>query len=300
MPSKAMIDAPSAVPNGTVTLVSSIADRLRFEILGGRIKPGAKLRADDLKTKFEVSLTPVREALMRLSAEGLVIAEDQRGFRVAPISLQNLKEVTELRVALECLALAHAIAAGDLEWETNIVATAHRLGALTSRPSNDQAVINEEWEEWHRKFHFALIAACNMPLLIAFCKTANDLCDRYRRIFLPFIRPIDRLNDHNRIAEATCKRDSALATRLLADHIRKTESVIVAGVTATPNALTASPRPSLANGGKEQPDIKRPPAAAKRRAAASRKAAPQEMRRIASQKAGITARSIRGKKMHSN
>ncbi|HEX3912993.1 MAG TPA: GntR family transcriptional regulator, partial [Steroidobacteraceae bacterium] len=271
MPNKAMIATASTVPNGTVTLVSSIVDRLRFEILGGRIKPGAKLRADDLKNKFEVSLTPVREALMRLSAEGLVIAEDQRGFRVAPISLQNLKEVTELRVALECLALQHAIAAGDLEWETNIVATAHRLGALTSRPSNDQAVINEEWEEWHRKFHVALIAACNMPLLIAFCKTANDLCDRYRRIFLPFIRPIDRLNDHNRIAEATCKRDSALATKLLADHIRKTEVVIIAGVKATPNALQAVERPSLSGGAKAKPDVKRPRAAARRRGALPRK-----------------------------
>jgi DNA-binding GntR family transcriptional regulator len=270
-----MIESTSAVSNGTATLVSSIVDRLRFEILGGRIEPGAKLRADDLKTKFEVSLTPVREALMRLSAEGLVIAEDQRGFRVAPVSLQNLKEVTELRVALECLALQHAIAAGDLEWETNIVATAHRLGALTSRPSNDQAVINEEWEEWHRKFHVALIAACNMPLLIAFCKTANDLCDRYRRIFLPFIRPIDRLNDHNRIAEATCKRDSALATKMLADHIRKTEAVIIAGVKATSNVLQAPQRPSVFRSAKGRPDVKRPRAAAKRRGAVPRKAPAQ-------------------------
>jgi GntR family carbon starvation induced transcriptional regulator len=236
---KKLAETTSIVPNGGVTLVSGIVDKLRFKILGGEIEPGAKLRADDLKAKFDVSLTPVREALMRLTAEGLVVAEDQRGFRVAPVSLRNLKEVTELRVALECLALRLAIEAGDLEWETNIVAAAHRLAALTSRPSKDQAVINEEWERWHRKFHFALIAACNMPLLIAFCKTANDLCDRYRRIYLPFIRPIDRLKEHNRIAEATCNRDSALAVKLLANHIRHTESVIIAGV----NALPAEPLP---------------------------------------------------------
>jgi DNA-binding GntR family transcriptional regulator len=232
VPAKSSIETTPLAPNGAATLVSGIADRLRIEILGGRIEPGAKLRADDLKTKFEVSLTPVREALMRLSAEGLVIAEDQRGFRVAPVSLHNLKEVTELRVALECLALRLAIEAGDLEWESNIVATAHRLAALTSRPAGGQAVINEEWEKWHRKFHFALIAACNMPLLIAFCKTANDLCDRYRRIYLPFIRPVDRLKDHNRIAEAACKRDGGLAVKLLEEHVRRTESIIVAGVNA--------------------------------------------------------------------
>lgn len=228
--------------NGAVTLVTGIADQLRVEILGGKIKPGEKLRADDLKVKFEVSLTPVREALMRLSSEGLVISEDQRGFRVAPVSLQNLKEVTELRVALECLALRLSIEAGDLEWETNVVATSHRLAALTSRRSGE-SVINEEWELWHRKFHFALIAACNMPLLIAFCKTANDLCDRYRRIFLPIIRPVDRLKDHNRIAAAACKRDAALAVKLLTVHIRRTESVIIAGVNAVPG-FVRTPVPS--------------------------------------------------------
>jgi GntR family transcriptional regulator, carbon starvation induced regulator len=231
--------------DGTVTLVTGIADRLRYEILGGRIAPGAKIRADDLKSKFDVSLTPIREALMRLSSEGLVIAEDQRGFRVAPMSLQNLREVTELRVALERLALRLSIEAGDLEWEANVVAAAHRLAALTSRKQERVPTINEQWEHWHRQFHFALIAACNMPLLISFCKTVHDLCDRYRRIYLPIIRPVDRLKDHNSIAEAACKRDAALAVKLMTAHIRRTEAVIVAGIKSMPlHAPSASPAPA--------------------------------------------------------
>jgi DNA-binding GntR family transcriptional regulator len=257
MPVKTLVESAAVASNGAATLVSGIVDQLRFEILGGKIKPGAKLRADDLKSKFEVSLTPVREALMRLTAEGLVIAEDQRGFRVAPVSLQNLKEVTELRVALECLALRLSVEAGDLEWESNIVATAHRLAALTSRRCEDQTVINEEWEQWHRKFHLALIAACDMPLLIAFCKTANDLCDRYRRIYLPYIRPVDRLKDHNRIAEAACNRDSALAVRLLTDHIRRTETVIVAGLKAMPDSIWASSQKPSVRTANVKPDTER-------------------------------------------
>jgi DNA-binding GntR family transcriptional regulator len=257
MPVKTLVESAPAATNGAATLVSGIVGQLRFEILGGKIKPGAKLRVDDLKSKFEVSLTPVREALMRLTAEGLVIAEDQRGFRVAPVSLQNLKEVTELRVALECLALRLSIKAGDLDWETNIVATAHRLAALTSRRREDQAVINEEWEQWHRKFHLALIAACGMPLLIAFCKTANDLCDRYRRIYLPFIRPVDRLKDHNRIAEATRNRDSALAVKLLTDHIRRTETVIVTSLKAMPDSIWASSQKSSIRALNVKPDVER-------------------------------------------
>lgn len=222
------------------TLVNGVADRLRYEILGGVIVPGAKLRADDLKVKYEVSLTPIREALMQLTAEGLVIAERQRGFRAAPVSLQNLHEVTELRIALETLALRLSIAAGDLEWEANIAAAQHRLDRLTPRRETKRPIINEEWEYWHRQFHLALIAACGMPLLISFCKTVHDLCDRYRRIYLPIIRPVDRVKDHNGIADAARKRDGVLAVKLLTAHIRRTESVIAAGVNTIPKESPAA------------------------------------------------------------
>jgi DNA-binding GntR family transcriptional regulator len=210
-----------------MTLSSEIIDRLRDEILKGAIVPGTKLRADDLKSKFNVSLTPVREALMRLASEGLVIAEDQRGFRVAPISRENLKEVNALRITLECMALRQAIEHADLEWETTIVAALHRLSVHNSRRLGDPVEINDEWERCHRAFHMALINACGMPVLLGFCKVLHDMSDRYRRVFLKATRPVDRQKEHERIANAARKRDADLAIRLLTKHIAATEALVL-------------------------------------------------------------------------
>lgn len=226
---------------GTATLSSGIVDQLRLELLKGVIAPGTKLRVDDLKVKFQVSLTPVREALMRLTAEGLVIAEDQRGFRVAPVSTQNLREITELRDIIECLALRHAIANADIDWETEIVATLHRLNAFNSRRGGDDVSINEDWERWRRQFHMALTGACRMPLMLSFCKTLHDLSDRCRRIFLPVLQPVDRQEQHANIAQAACSRNAYLAVKLLSEHIRQTEALIA---NAIESRASASPEES--------------------------------------------------------
>jgi DNA-binding GntR family transcriptional regulator len=213
--------------NSAINLSTSIVDRLRSDILGGVIVPGTKLRAGELRNKFDVSLTPVREALMRLAAEGLVIAEDQRGFRVTPVSRQNLMEVNELRKNLECLALRHSIENGDLDWEANVVAALHRLKSLNSRRSGEDVAINEDWERWHRAFHLALIDRCDMPVLLNFCKTLHDMSDRYRRMFLPVTRRVDRQEEHKNIAAAARNRDPDLAVKLLRAHIEQTERLVV-------------------------------------------------------------------------
>jgi DNA-binding GntR family transcriptional regulator len=210
-----------------MTLSSDIIDLLRTEILKGSIVPGARLRADELKAKFSVSLTPVREALMRLASEGLVIAEDQRGFHVAPISRDNLKEVSRLRTVLECLALRQAIKHGDINWETNVVATLHKLKAHGSRQKSDRTAIDDDWERCHRAFHLALIDGCGMPLLLDFCKTLHDMSDRYRRVFLQLTRRVDRQAEHESIAAAANKRDADRAVKLMTKHIALTETLVL-------------------------------------------------------------------------
>jgi GntR family carbon starvation induced transcriptional regulator len=209
------------------TLSTDIVDRIRGEILKGTMLPGVRLSPDDLRTRYDVSLTPVREALMRLAAEGLVVAEDQRGFRVAPVSRENLIEVSELRRSLECLALRHAIERGDLEWETAIVAAQHRLAALTSRRRGDKPEINDQWEQCHRAYHMALISSCGMPLLLNFCRTLHDMSDRYRRMFLTTTRQVDRSREHEMIANAARERDVERAVKLLDKHITFTETLVL-------------------------------------------------------------------------
>jgi DNA-binding GntR family transcriptional regulator len=210
-----------------MTLSSDIIERLRNDILKGAIVPGARLRADELRLKYAVSLTPVREALMRLAAQGLVIAEDQRGFHVAPISRANLKEVNGLRTMLECLALRKSIELGNIDWESNVVATLHKLEAYSSRRKDDATAIDDGWERCHRAFHMALIEGCGMPLLLDFCRSLHDLADRYRRVFLPLTRRVDRQKEHERIAAAACKRDVELAVKHLTKHIALTETLVL-------------------------------------------------------------------------
>ncbi|HVL59575.1 MAG TPA: GntR family transcriptional regulator [Burkholderiaceae bacterium] len=203
------------------TLASSLAAKLRGAITRGEIAPGTKLHLEDLRATFGVSLSPLREALSRLSAEGFVVTEDQRGYRVAPISEANLREVMRLRCQFESFALRESIANGTIDWEGQVVAALYRLNKLDS--SAEQRPRVEAWENEHRIFHATLIGACQMPLLLHFCATLHDLSDRYRRLFLEH-HAIDRsvADEHEQIAEATIRRDADRAVELLAQHVERT------------------------------------------------------------------------------
>jgi DNA-binding GntR family transcriptional regulator len=203
------------------TLASGIAARLRALITSGEMPPGKKLRLDDLRSTFGVSLSPLRESLSRLAAEGFVVLEDQRGYRVAPVSEANLREVIRLRAEVESLALRESIRLGDDDWESEVVAAAYRLkksSRLEVRLAHPQ-----EWEVAHRVLHERLLSACEMPLLLQFCGTLHHLSDRYRRIFLED-HPTD-LNtaaEHASICSATVERRTEDACRLLRAHIERT------------------------------------------------------------------------------
>lgn len=210
--------------DGTSTFSSVLVRRLRQAILTGELAPGTKLRLEALRQRLGITQSrgPLREALSRLGAEGLVLIEDQRGYRVAQVSEKNLREIAKLRVHFESLALRESIARGNREWEAGIVATEYRLGQV--RRSDAMSV--EEHESWgaeHRAFHFALLAACDMPLLLSYCASLHDQNDRYRRLFLkrnPFDRDVN--SEHKAIAAAALERNADLACALLAQHIERT------------------------------------------------------------------------------
>lgn len=211
--------APEGSSGGT--LATAICDRLRGEILSGRREPGARLRLEALKGEFGVSWSPIREALSRLTAEGLVLAKEQRGYRVAPASRDDLTEVLKLRLLLEPMALRAAVAKGDDAWEAEVLAAHHRLSKLENR--RGAAPETERWEGWHRTFHEALIRACESPILLQFCRLLHDMNDRYRRVFLA-AHAFDRdvAGEHRAIVDATLARDAERACRLLQAHIERT------------------------------------------------------------------------------
>ena len=207
-------------PSGA-TLAATICDRVRGDILSGRREPGAKIRLEALKAEFGVSWSPIREAVSRLVAEGLILAEEQRGYRVAPASRADLAEVIRLRVLLESMALRAAIEKGDDAWEAEVLAAHHRLSKLEDRRLD--GADTERWETWHRTYHDALIRACDSPILLQFCHLLHDMSDRYRRIFLS-AHALDRDvgAEHRAITEATLARDANRACRLLEGHIERT------------------------------------------------------------------------------
>lgn len=217
-------------PVSSETLANTIAEKLRESIVSGKMIPGSKLRLEQLRTVFGVSLSPLREALSRLCAEGYVAAEGQRGYKVAPISTANLTEITRLRCEMETFALRESIRLGNDEWEGDVIAALHRLNKIER--VNIEGEQMKQWEAAHATFHRKLVSACNLPLLLHFCATLHDLNDRYRRIFLKDT-PIDRdiRQEHEALCQATISHRADQACALLRNHIERTSAYAL-------NALT--------------------------------------------------------------
>ncbi|WP_127090212.1 GntR family transcriptional regulator [Aquabacter cavernae] len=216
-----MTDLRTLDVSGSTTLSSTLVARVRDAIMSGELMPGAKLVLDRMRAAYGVSLSPLREALCRLESEGLVQIEDQRGYRVAPVSKENLAEVIRLRVELEGLAAREAMALGDAAWEARILGALHVLSRIPrEEPSTAE---QEDWGRAHRAFHAEIISACRMPMLRQFCETLHDQSDRYRRIFLKGHKPDrDVPAEHAAIAHAMIERRAEDAVRLLRDHIERT------------------------------------------------------------------------------
>lgn len=207
------------------TLASTVTARLRMAIITGNLTPGAKINIDRVRDQLGVSLSPLREALSRLLAEGFLTFQDNRGYRVAPVSDADLRQISRLRIKLETFALREAIELGDQRWEEAVLLRLEELRAIRCDPKDLHSV--EQYEDAHRNFHVELISACEMPLLLQFSHTLHGLSDRYRRIFIaaPHLA-VDRVHEHVEIATAAVERRSSEAVGLLKRHIEKTSRQI--------------------------------------------------------------------------
>lgn len=209
------------------SLAERISSRVRTEILSGTRAPQARLRLNALKSEFNVSWSPLREALSRLVAEGLVQTDESRGYRVAPVSRAEMSDITRMRGTLETMALRAAIAKGDDAWEADVLAAHHRLTKLEAKRQRREDL--EQWEEWHRNYHDALISACGSPLLLQFCAQLHDQFARYRKLFLAS-HPFDRAVavEHRKLTEAALARDADKACGVMEIHIERTGRNILA------------------------------------------------------------------------
>lgn len=218
-------------PNGEEphkrTAASQIALDLRREILQGALPPGSKLRIEQLRQRFATAINPVREALNRLVAEGLVDLEDHKGFSVSRISLEVWKDLLEARCMIEMEALRRSVANGTEEWRDEIVVSLHRLLRIPRFLDGERMERNAEWEVYHHRFHRALIACCGSQKIIAICDDLRAQSDRYRAVAATSRNArTDYNREHEAIATAAMEGKAEEAAAMLDAHYRKTLRVV--------------------------------------------------------------------------
>lgn len=208
-----LAEAPAAA-----TIGETAYRQIRADIIFGRLSPGQKLKLDQLKKDYDVSVSTLREILNRLSAEKLVLAEGQRGFEVTPVSRENLKEIAALRLLLESHAIAQSFASGDVEWEGQVVAAHHKLFSMEERMKAGNRSETELWKRYDWQFHQALVSACGSRTLMETHAGVFDKYLRYQMLALSNRGDI-AIREHRMLLDSALKRDVAMACKVLATHI---------------------------------------------------------------------------------
>lgn len=211
------------------TIGETVFRRIRQDIISGALPPGSKIRLEQTKERYSVSVSTLREILSRLTTENLVVAEGQRGFEVSPASRQELLELADLRILLESHAIGLSFATGDLDWEARIVAAHHKLSAIERQLLEGDASRTVDWVRYDWEFHQALVSACNSETLMA---TLSSVFDRFLRYHLlaESFRGKPVVDDHRRLFELAMKRDVGGAQDILTRHVRNgTEHVLKSG-----------------------------------------------------------------------
>lgn len=191
--------------------------RVRADIVFGRMAPGHKLRLDALKIGYEASISTLREVLNRLTAEGLVAAEGRKGFEVAAVSAQDLRELAELRLLLETHAMRISFERGDVEWEGRIVSAHHKLASIERLMEKEIGQL-EQWKRYDSEFHQALISSCGSRALMESYRNVFDRYFRYQMLAFDY-RGAEPAQQHKLLLEAALARDIAGATSVLTAHV---------------------------------------------------------------------------------
>lgn len=191
--------------------------RIRSDIIFGVLTPSVRLKLDAMKEDYGVSISTLREILNRLASEGFVVAEGQRGFEVAPVSIQNLRELADLRILLEHHAMTESFRAGDVEWEGRVVSAHHKLAATertirTIRTEGDDPELRKRYDG---EFHQALISSCGSRELM---HAHAVVFDKYFRYALRY-RGSETVNQHKSLLDCALKRDIGSAKAVLTEHI---------------------------------------------------------------------------------
>lgn len=199
------------------SLTQTAYEKLKADVLACRFEPGKRLRIADLCERLSVSQGIVREALSRLTSEGLIEAQPQRGFKVVPVSANDLLHLTAARCEIESLCLERAIAVGDIQWESSIIAAHHQLIATPQLDPGQKDTYSEDFLAANNRFRDCLVAACDNPWLT---KMRAMLCTQTLRYQLLSKPQKDNLIDkYNTVMRYTLARDAKNACSVLSESM---------------------------------------------------------------------------------
>jgi DNA-binding GntR family transcriptional regulator len=217
----------NAATKQSATRASSIYVLLRSDILDGKLVPGAKLNIRDLSNTYSSGLSPVREALNRLSAEGLVLQADNRGFKVQPVSVPELIDLTQARCWVNEIGVRESINKGDTAWEESVILSCHRLKRTPRFLAAGEAVANPKWAIAHKDFHQALVSACGSNWMIDTCSRLFDAAERYRNLARGAgVSRSDPRDEHQEIMSAAVDRKTDHVVELLNAHFQRTAQLV--------------------------------------------------------------------------
>ncbi len=231
---------------GQDTASFEVYRQLRADIVNCALRPDERLRFDVLRSRYAAGIGTLREALSHLVSDGLVRTEAGRGFRVAPVSVQDLMDITEWRVEFEVRAFTQSIERGDEAWEAEVVTSFH-LFSLAEVPANDAPVeVLVAWGERHKRFHDALVSACGSPWLLHFRSVLFEQARRYQVLSMQNGEPrLPRKDEeHRNLMKAALERNVERAAQLAEQHIRKTTNFALRemSVNSDPSIDAAAPR----------------------------------------------------------
>lgn len=208
---------------GSDTLSERAAALVQRDIIAGKLAPGTRLGIVELAERYDIGATPLREGLSRLVSRGLIVAIGQRGFRVAPISREDLLDITNTRSVIETEALRLSIKHGGDTWEAGIMTALHRLRRYTERIGARFREGADELDRLHKDFHTALVAGCGSPRLLAAHSDLYDQAYRYRRVMMRDIPSGAQFYEaHRKLADLVLARETKAAQKLLAEHLNAT------------------------------------------------------------------------------
>lgn len=222
-------DITSNGQNGQIPLtrVEETVEAIRADIISGELQPGSKLAVEHIRKRYGVGSSTIREALSLLLPDGLVTARGQRGFAVAPISIEDLQDLCNTRILLETNALRDSIAAGGDDWESGIIASFHHLSKAQDALDRGAVGSAAEWETRNHQFHEATTAACGSRWVLRMLDMMHHHTERYRRLALTDTSiPRDVHAEHQALMDAALARDAETACAVAAAHIQRTTDVL--------------------------------------------------------------------------